>query len=129
MQTFDVYIQNTMLGTDDVRRKHYALVNELQNASKVNSGHGVYKFELFVDLPAFQAAVTKNAATNHKCLCVQSELRHCRDVLALTWRTHAADLRCLTFIARSGWYLREQFALGVASNEVAMVITTTGSAA
>ena len=98
MQTFYVYIQNAMLGTDDVRRKHYALVNELQNASKVNSGQGVYRFELFVDLPAFQAAVAKSAATNHKWLCVQSELRHCRDVLALTWRTHAADLRCQTMV-------------------------------
>ena len=93
MQTFDVYIQHAMLGTDDVRRKHYEVVNERQNASKVNSGQGVYKFEFIVDLPGFQAAVA-SAATNHKWLCVQSELRHCRDVLALTWRTHAADLRC-----------------------------------
>ena len=85
-----------MLGTDEVRRKHHALVNELKNASKVNSGRGVYRFEFITSMQDFQQAVTKAAAVNHKLVCVQSELRHCRDVLALTWRTHAADLRCQT---------------------------------
>ena len=87
-----------MLGTDEVHRKHYALVSELKNACKVNSGRGMYKFEFFTTMQEFQQAVAKAAVVNHKCLCVQSEIRHCREVLALTWRTHAADLRCQTMV-------------------------------